>query len=612
MQSDRHEGWTDLSEDILFPIFLLLPANYGVQTISLVCSQWRTIINSSNYWEAQLKETFSITREKFSATKPPRERFKMHYLHRQLIMKIKAGDSQGFMSLFENEYANTANIQPEELPLALIEFLLQTDDTGRNYIEWCIYLSHSFVLENFYQYVNTNRLLIRDYSDLALATLFNQIETMQDLIAQSPQQIDAGAGLIGDTPLTFALRCGHRAAAELLLTKGANPNAVPVTINPLILAIKRGDIDLVRMLLNYHAELNNDENNKIGTPLIVAIRSRYLEIARLLLHHGADIYQRHRLKHSALHAALKTKDLALIKFVHDHMMQSNGHYLPFIGPFSLLSFKISKWDENLVHYLLVLNLQARGIDNADLTQCNIKELLKLGADSYLVKIVYTIPEELHLAFKITTHFNKALLAIQNDDDKIAEKKLKACLNASAKDTYFLFKKILHGERPLLGCQEDNIDEVVTTLANQLLNIAITFENQKCFQKLNALIGIHLFSSSEEGFENMTSKLFIVLTYLKNADDQDEAIIKLKLQVHNLLTGGHGIPQSMQELFPSRPPLSSKTHKLTSSCPTNGNDRTMIPPEAPCQMLKGILLFTAKRQQPKKVKRESAQINFMKN
>ena len=68
-----------------------------------------------------------------------------------------------------------------------------------------------------------------------------------------------------------------------LLQEGAND-----TNSPLKVAATVGSLDMVKLLLDYGANVNTNDN----TPLIKAVEHKHLDIVKLLLQKGADIHAR--------------------------------------------------------------------------------------------------------------------------------------------------------------------------------------------------------------------------------------------------------------------------------------------------------------------------------
>ncbi|WP_191906326.1 ankyrin repeat domain-containing protein [Hymenobacter baengnokdamensis] len=92
--------------------------------------------------------------------------------------------------------------------------------------------------------------------------------------------------------LTTAVMKNNLAAAETLLTAGANPNAA-VEIVPgfpttyLVTAATSGSLDLVKLLLKYKAQVNQPDGFK-ATALMAAAGKGNKAMVELLLASGAD------------------------------------------------------------------------------------------------------------------------------------------------------------------------------------------------------------------------------------------------------------------------------------------------------------------------------------
>ncbi len=103
---------------------------------------------------------------------------------------------------------------------------------------------------------------------------------------------DVGRESDGLTPLISALILQHPAIVELLLARGANPNAFEERhMAPLQFAIIAGQRDMVTALLEAGANPNTGSDQGAGgmSPLSAAAAVGDLDLAELLLDHGADI-----------------------------------------------------------------------------------------------------------------------------------------------------------------------------------------------------------------------------------------------------------------------------------------------------------------------------------
>ncbi|KAK8039967.1 ankyrin repeat domain containing protein [Apiospora rasikravindrae] len=93
--------------------------------------------------------------------------------------------------------------------------------------------------------------------------------------------------------LWAAVRCGHQHIVEKLLDCGADVDALPNSsrqyYGALTIAASRGNMAMVRLLLERGAEVNIDGPDRPGhLPIQAAARSGQEEVVQLLLEHGAD------------------------------------------------------------------------------------------------------------------------------------------------------------------------------------------------------------------------------------------------------------------------------------------------------------------------------------
>lgn len=94
-----------------------------------------------------------------------------------------------------------------------------------------------------------------------------------------------------NAPLSVAAAEGHLEATRLLIQKGASlgqdtpPEKIPL-VSPVVEAIKWGNIEILKLLLEAGADLKTSIYN--DSAVIVAVGKRNLEAAELLLKHGAD------------------------------------------------------------------------------------------------------------------------------------------------------------------------------------------------------------------------------------------------------------------------------------------------------------------------------------
>ncbi|GFR67750.1 poly [ADP-ribose] polymerase [Elysia marginata] len=117
----------------------------------------------------------------------------------------------------------------------------------------------------------------------------------------------------GKTPLVLAVEGSREKIVKLLLENGADPN---VEINhgyykdtPLVLATARGSLQIMRMLIQYKAEVTSCRSDSLSTPLHLMVTNRVHEdetisMLQLLLKSGAKINSVDKNGNTPLHLAV--------------------------------------------------------------------------------------------------------------------------------------------------------------------------------------------------------------------------------------------------------------------------------------------------------------------
>jgi ankyrin repeat protein len=124
--------------------------------------------------------------------------------------------------------------------------------------------------------------------DVFAAAALGRIEALDAALARD-ESVNSYA-YDGWTPLHLAAFFGRRAAADRLLTKGANLVAVShnsLTNTPLHAAVAGGHVDLSLMLIERGADVHAKDAGG-HTPLHIAAEAGYLPIVQALLDRGAD------------------------------------------------------------------------------------------------------------------------------------------------------------------------------------------------------------------------------------------------------------------------------------------------------------------------------------
>lgn len=109
-----------------------------------------------------------------------------------------------------------------------------------------------------------------------------------------------------NTKLLFACQSGLFTNVRELVTQGANLNCSTATgITPLMLAVSKGDINIVKFLLENGADINMTGTNNGNTALHIATSFKNIDIVHLLIEHQADQTILNNLKQTPLIIAKK-------------------------------------------------------------------------------------------------------------------------------------------------------------------------------------------------------------------------------------------------------------------------------------------------------------------
>ena len=140
---------------------------------------------------------------------------------------------------------------------------------------------------------------VKTMAPLLKAIIYGRADQVESILAQKRIPVDtivqlAGAGQGGsETLLDIAIQAGQRGVIKMLLALGAStePNNSLQPGNspgPLVLAAASGEDDVVQMLLNQGANVNQKSWGG-DTALAAAIGAENYSTVRLLVEHGANI-----------------------------------------------------------------------------------------------------------------------------------------------------------------------------------------------------------------------------------------------------------------------------------------------------------------------------------
>ncbi|MDF2549301.1 MAG: hypothetical protein K0S07_368 [Chlamydiales bacterium] len=121
----------------------------------------------------------------------------------------------------------------------------------------------------------------------------------------------------GFSPLHDATINGNENGVSLLLKKGANPNLMSkARLSPLMLAIAKGSLWMIRELLNFGANPNLSGGTEKQSCLHLAVMKKELGLVKALLDHQASPTKANAQGENPLHLALKFGDLPIAQLLH--------------------------------------------------------------------------------------------------------------------------------------------------------------------------------------------------------------------------------------------------------------------------------------------------------
>jgi len=153
-----------------------------------------------------------------------------------------------------------------------------------------------------------------------------------EMLLDQHSDINARHAQSGRSALAVAAHCGNADVVRLLLQYGATINERDASyLTPLHLASLRGHIDVVDSLLQEHADIDAKGPND-QTPLRIAAEKGQTDIAEILLRKKAKVNARDMAQMTPLHISAKHGDEAMTELLVNHGAHVEAKDSNFMGP----------------------------------------------------------------------------------------------------------------------------------------------------------------------------------------------------------------------------------------------------------------------------------------
>jgi ankyrin repeat protein len=147
----------------------------------------------------------------------------------------------------------------------------------------------------------------------------NNVHDTEALLARNPELLECQADSQGLFPLHYAVKKGHIEIVKLLVGRGANVEILDTKRNfsPLIWAVRRGHKDIVEYLFECGVDLTVCDKHDMTSSIHWAAFSGRVDVLRVLLHRGANVETRDKYGFTPLHWACRRGRMEAAYFLVD-------------------------------------------------------------------------------------------------------------------------------------------------------------------------------------------------------------------------------------------------------------------------------------------------------
>ncbi|XP_057319438.1 putative ankyrin repeat protein RF_0381 [Microplitis mediator] len=217
-------------------------------------------------------------------------------------------------------------------------------------------------------YTKMTELLVKNKANVNLKNGENilKVAVKKDNFELMRILVDAGADVNSGSPLSQAIENNNYEIVKYLITNGANVNAVNDSgvwrITPLQNAVRRGYKKIVKLLIEYKADVNCRSFLQSAC-LTTAIESDNFEIFELLLDAGANIHPSHTAR-TPIYVAVDKNNYEITKHLINHGADVNTCF-----------------DNKTLLYRAVENENDRIVELLIINKANVNQIIEVGCSS---------------------------------------------------------------------------------------------------------------------------------------------------------------------------------------------------------------------------------------
>ncbi|WP_342257708.1 ankyrin repeat domain-containing protein [Spiroplasma endosymbiont of Nomada ruficornis] len=213
----------------------------------------------------------------------------------------------------------------------------------------CTILDYAFnnnrieIIKEILKYDNINDINKKKYIDILLIyfSKYNDILSFRWLNENFKINANIEDKKSRYTPLQIAVKNNNIEMVKLLLENHADIDAQDVDgCTPLHLVVECNNIEMVKLLLENHADVNLKDINGC-TPLHWAVECNNIEIVKLFIENGADINAQDETLATTLYLSIYTKNIEMVKLLLENGADPN---IKDVGGFIPLDVVLKKYD----------------------------------------------------------------------------------------------------------------------------------------------------------------------------------------------------------------------------------------------------------------------------